>query len=321
MSVEQMFEEINEFITEDFETENPKFQLYIAVGVGSGQEARGQPSTLYVPVLDSIHTIGPPKNTVILAFDSDFNNIQNMSYACKTATDYFKNELDLPIAIDFFTDLDHYINKPVTQVRVATIMVPDFSQNYYDVNKEKEANYIEHRLSGSGVQIMVYFLPMGLPTDYFRDIVDLTGKQWDEWTRIEHVKKYTNVFEYANTCVPKQPIYLELQKFMSKADSISIFNDAWYHRNARFYSNIYFEDMCELLNIALNSDKPIRILSSPTTGTPFRNTKYIELYNTKVSYGVHNLTKDSTLVKRGGKRTKRRVYRRRVTFRKPALRR
>lgn len=299
MSVEQMFKEIQELIEFDFETENPKFQLYIAVGNAYRFINEEVKSTLYIPILDALQ--GPKKHTVILAFDEEFAKPGSIEYTCKKLTEFFKTSLNIQLNADFDNDYEYK-----TQVRQANIIASDG---------------IDRRIDSwlNTAQISIIFLPMNLPTDYFRDIKDLTGKQSDEWTRIEHVKKYTNVSEYANTCVPKQPIYLELQKFMSKADSITIFNDAWHHINAQFYSNIYFEDMCELLYIALNSEKPIRILSKKMV--PFQNTHGVNLYNDNVNYGVHDLTKDSTLFKRGGKRTKRRVYRRRVTFRKPALRR
>ena len=293
MSVENMFKEIVEFTQDDFGSS--PFQVYVTVGAAYRYMNQPIDSTLYVPILDALN--GPPNNTVILAFDNEFEKEIAMEATCENITNYFTNELDIPMTLDFESEYEYK-----TGVRTAFISLADTNKH------PRIKSWLNNSL------ISVYFLPMGLPTDYFRDIPN-------EADRIKHIQKtYTNVYEYANTCVPRQPIYVELGKFIKQATSVTMFNDAWFHMNAQFRSNKYFEDMCELLYIAYASEKPVRLISK--VGLPIENTTTISLYDYKVEYSEHILTKQSKFVsKKGGRKSRRRNYTRRVTLRKPALRR
>jgi len=302
MSVEKMFEEIVEFTKEDFESTNPTFQVYITVGAAYRYANNTINSTLYIPILDSLY--GPSNHTVILAFDNEFANEAAMEFTCTNLTNYFREKLNIPIGIDFDNDYNYK-----TKVRRAHVMLSDTDEH----------PKIKKWLNTS--QILIYFLPMGLPTDYFRDIPNPGQKKPDEWMRIQHIQNtYSYMYEYANTCSPKQPIYIELGKFINQATSVVVFNDAWFHINGQFYSNRYFEDMCELLYIVYASGKPVRLISK--IGLPIEHTTPKSVYDYKVEYDEHILTKQSKFYsKKGGRKSRRRAYTRRVTLRKPTLRR
>ncbi len=302
-----MFEEIVEFTKEDFESTNPQFQTYIAVGVANTRDY----STLYIPILDAMYT-NNLQNTVILAFDNEFSKKGFIEGACESIRHYFRKissdavDSEIPINLELDTEYDY-----TTGARKAVVMLSDSNKLDSFVRKWEK----------SGKQIVVYFLPMGLPTDYFRDIPNPGQKNPNEWMRIQHIQNtYTHVYEYANTCSPNQPIYIELGKFIKQSTSVVIFNDAWFHINGQFYSNRYFEDMCELLYIAYASEKPIRLISK--IGLPIEHTTPKSVYAHRVEYDEHMLTKQSKFYsKKGGRKSRRRTYTRRVTLRKPTLRR
>lgn len=297
--IKAAFDDIETDFKEDFESS--EFQVYIAVGAAYRFINRSIESTLYLPLLDIINK-QTAQHTVILAFDDEFAKPGSIEMTCHSVQNKFEHqfiEKGINVSMDLSLDPD-YISE--MGVHKANVMISTL--DLYDVslrNWKKQHKFIN-----------IYFFPMGLPTDYFRN---MEGKQPQSLLRIEHIRKtYTNVIDYANVCVPKQPIYIELGAFIKKATSVTLFNDAWFHINAQFYSNLYFEDMCELLNIAYASEKPIRIIGIKYIH--FENTTPKSLYNGYVDYFENTLTKQTKMKVQTGGRTKRR-YTRRVKSRRP----
>jgi hypothetical protein len=193
-------------------------------------------------------------------------------------------------------------------VRKANVMCPELEDEKHENSLRKWGKFIN-----------IYFFPMGLPTDHLWQVKHTDKKQPEEWTRIQQIQEaYTNVIDYANVCVPKQPIYIELGAFIKKATSVTLFNDAWVHVHGGYYTNLRFEYMCELLNKAYASEKPIRIIGIKYIH--FENTTPKSLYNGYLDYFENTLTKQTKMKVKTGGRTKRR-YTRRVTRRKSTFRR